>query len=70
MLLIHRAPARAFALGVATTLALLVGGGITGEADTFVCDQFANISPMSGGGWAVDSCGEIEGNGAFQVNIR
>ncbi len=69
MPLTRRAPTAVFALGVATALALTVGGSITGEANTFVCDQFANISPMSGGGWAVDPCGEIEGNGAFQINI-
>lgn len=55
-------------VGVLSALALLICSCSANAAYSSMCDQFANISPMSGGGWAVDACGEIEGNGAFQIN--
>lgn len=65
----HCTPLGLRAVVVTTTLMLLLISSSAWTANTFMCDDFANVSPLSGDGWAVDSCGEIEGNGAFQINI-
>ena len=54
-------------IGVIISLFLLLSAVVV-SADT-VCDQFANLSPMPGGGFAVDSCGYLDGLGAIQTNI-
>lgn len=59
---------------VAVTLTMATGaiaktwhpGGIAGEAPNY---QYTNIAPLPGGGVAIDAKGNLDGNGAMQVNI-
>lgn len=38
-------------------------------ADSELCDQLSNITPMPGGGVAINPQGDMDGLGAFQINI-
>lgn len=57
----------AVSLAVATSaVARVAPNGIAGHVPNY---QYTNISPLPGGGIAVNSHGDLDGNGAMQVNI-